>query len=280
MRFIYLLLIFLVGCIPENIYYTIEPSTENKIVVNARLLPFGGVVVALSEAFTGVQNPEDINDFLLEDSVLITIHQNGNVDTLSKTSTGIYTNLNVLYNENTTYKLNIDFIKDKKNVYSVVQSLPIVKIDSIYHYSYSTEEFDFFVDFRDEINSDNFYLLNIYHASDFKFLNSEFSLLFLFNNNALFSSIYKDSDFDSKQIKLKVNKINITNNNSDFDTLIFSLSNIDKKYYDYLTTKINSDFISNLTGQPQNPITNITNGYGFFNTHIPEVKYLILDKRY
>ncbi len=280
MRFIYLLLIFLVGCIPENIYYTIEPSTENKIVVNARLLPFGGVVVTLSDAFTGVQNPEDINDFLLEDSVLITIHQNGNVDTLSKTSTGIYTNLNVLYNENTTYKLNIDFIKDKKNVYSVVESLPIVKIDSIYHYSYSTEEFDFFVDFRDEINSDNFYLLNIYHASDFKFLNSEISLLFLFNNNALFSSIYKDSDFDSKQIKLKVNKINITNNNSDFDTLIFSLSNIDKKYYDYLTTKINSDFISNLTGQPQNPITNITNGYGIFNTHIPEVKYLILDKRY
>lgn len=280
MRFIYLLLIFLVGCIPENIYYTIEPSTENKIVVNARLLPLGGVIVTLSEALTGVKNPEDINDFLLEDSVLITIHHNGNVDTLSKTSTGIYTNLNVLYNENTTYKLNIDFIKDKKNVYSVVQSLPIVKIDSIHYSLYSTEEFDFFVDFRDEINSDNFYLLNIYHASDFKFLNSEFSLLFLFNNNALFSSIYKDSDFESKQIKLKVNKINITNNKSDFDTLIFTLSNIDKKYYDYLTTKINSDFISNLTGQPQNPITNINNGYGFFNTHIPDVKYLILDKRY
>ena len=58
------------------------------------------------------------------------------------------------------------------------------------------------------------------------------------------------------------------------DSIAVTLSNISKNYYNYLVLRNESGSLYNqLNLEPLNYPTNVVNGYGFFNAHIPDIYF-------
>ena len=96
---------------------------------------------------------------------------------------------------------------------------------------------------------------------------------FLNGSNVLARSILvSDKEFDGTyHNNLLMNELHHK------DSIVVTLSNINESYYKYLSFKVGGGSVLNqLNIEPVNYPTNIINGYGFFNTHFPDIRFFDL----
>lgn len=64
------------------------------------------------------------------------------------------------------------------------------------------------------------------------------------------------------------------------DSIVVTLSNINEQYFNYLKIRSSNggNILNQLNMEPISHPSNITNGYGFFNAHFPDIKYFDLSQ--
>ena len=63
------------------------------------------------------------------------------------------------------------------------------------------------------------------------------------------------------------------------DSVAIALSNISESYYEFLKKREKGgNVFTELTNEPINYPSNVKGGFGFFNTHFPDVEYFDLNE--
>lgn len=278
-------IVFFWSCRPEPL--TIDlPTYKERIVVSSQIVPTTTMVVGLTNSFT-VLSQSSINGeldstffrSLLIDSALVTIKYGSNLDTLVKIAPGVFGSNTTPQNVKQEYQLYVYDYKTNQEVSASSIMLPQVKFDQV---SATKDVVDgktivkLDYSFTDPTNEQNYYMINVFTQNsilDGLDVNSYFDR----GENKLIKTIaLSDFEFDEVKVKGKLLLDEIQVN----DTLAVTLSNISKQYYGYLLQRerASEDILSQISNEPINYNTNVTNGLGFFNTHNPDIRLFFVSE--
>ena len=270
------LLVF-TNCRPDPIDIEL-PQAEKRLVISSQVIPGSIMVVTVSRSMDtkgfniDAESPsQDLINQLLVDSGLVTISYNGITDTLFSAPgvPGVFLSVSTPQFLNTTYSL---FAKDYNTGMEVTSSEFMLPQVALNRASASTDTAGIIstttvnYDFNDPQNEDNWYMVNFYAQRDSNSMNGGFDLTE--NSNVLKETIVlSDKNFTSPTFSGS-HKLSDWNQ----DTLVVSISNISKGYYEYLNARLRSGgLFTSISREPVNHPTNIMGGYGFFTTHKPSL---------
>ncbi|MDQ3111053.1 MAG: DUF4249 domain-containing protein [Bacteroidota bacterium] len=271
--------IFLFSCQPKPIDIDVPPA-EERLVIASQVLPNSIMVIGLTRSFSPLDpaGHEDTlqNDFLdrilVPDGIVTVTHPSG-TDTLYMVTPGIYASINVLLVDYGTYTIHAKDPATGLEVTATTELLPGVSFDSIQPYKQVVE--------GDTVPFIHYELSDYGAASDYYvvcyYRKSQDTSAFDLNNyfsqgsnelNAF--DLITDQDFDEQG---KLSRNNQLYDVSNTDTIAVTVSHITKGYYEFLSAyKRSSSLFNQLSGEPINYPTNVEGGYGYFNTHFPEVR--------
>ncbi|MEO5642427.1 MAG: DUF4249 family protein [Bacteroidia bacterium] len=276
-------LIFLISCQPKPIDIDVPPA-EERLVIASQILPNSIMVVGLTRSFSPLDpaGHDDTlqNDFLdrilVADAIVTVTHPSG-TDTLYMITPGIYASINVLLVDYGIYTIHAKDPATGLEVTATTELLPRVFFDSIQPYKQvvlgDTVPFVHY-ELSDYGAASDYYVVCYYRKSQDTSafdLNSYFSQ----GTNQLNAfDLITDQDFD---VHGKLTRNNQLNDVSNTDTIAVTVSHITKGYYEFLSAyKRSSSLFNQLSGEPINYPTNVEGGYGYFNTHFPEVRIFAL----
>lgn len=273
-------ILFLFSCRPKEIDIDVSPP-EPKLVVSSQIIPYQTMLVSLTKSFSALAEPTQndtvtatfLEDVLVEDAT-VTVSYLGITDTLEMIAPGVYGSVTTLQEEYGTYTLNADDRKGMKITASSVL-LPKVSFDTVYpiltkNSSDTIVEIEY--SFSDIPLVDNWYVVNYYSkiSTDTSRINLDINYFFGRGNNLLVEfDLLNDQTFSGEKYfsKKKLMIVRPT------DTIAVTLSNISEGYFKFLNAyKKSSNLFNQLTGEPIDFPSNVQNGYGYFNTHYPDVR--------
>ena len=266
-------------CTPKPIDIDVKPA-EEKLVIASQIIPNSIMVVGLTRSFSaldpGGQQDTLQNNFLsriLVSNAIITVTHPAGTDTLYMIAPGIYGSINILYQDYGMYTINATDPSTGEHVTATTELLPQERFDTIWPYI-SVSGTDSFANVHYEITDqpggDNHYVACYYQK---KQNNSAFDINSYFQrgyNNLNSFDLISESDFDangklSRDVPLNGVGVN--------DTIAVTVSHITQGYYEFLSAyKRSGNLFNQLTGEPINYPTNVIGGYGYFNTHFPDIR--------
>ncbi len=268
--FCLVLVVLMSSCRPKPIKINVESAPE-KLVVFSHVVPEKIMIVSLTHTFSALDGftEADINSLLVSGAVVQVKFNNETFD-FTELAPGIYISYNEAYQYNQEYELTIT--AGDKSVTSKTIMLPKVDftncLPQVDKFPTDTNVYVNFA-FTDVPNESNWYLINVYRKTGGS--NPLDGVNFFQNgtNSSLTTVLVSDKEFDgtySKQLKLE----NLYHN----DSIAVTLSNINEQYFDYLKYRSTGggNILTQLNLEPISYPTNIVDGYGFFNTHFPDIK--------
>lgn len=267
---------------PEPLDIAIEEPPQ-RLVISSYWIPPQGAIFTFTRTFSALLGEDsiDLNDSYIIDRVLIDdalgiIRYNGTVDTLFKISPGVYGSLNTTQFLATDYVLELTDFKTQQTVRAVTRFLPKIPLDTVYPVqrilpNLGDTLFTFNFQFTDITGVENYYLATYTNINT---LAENFALGGgLFNFNQIQFNVFSDkNNGDGMPIQYQPDI-----GGSAGDTLVVSLSNISKGYYEFLAAyKRSGNLLSQLTGEPVNLPTNVEGGYGYFALIRPSARTVIL----
>ena len=215
---------------------------------------------------------------LLVDSATVTVSYAGVTDTLFQIPgvPGIYTSLNTPQVVNETYDLTI-VTKEGETLTSASEMLEYVPFDNVSpSVNRTTEDTTVIVDYTfTDIPGDNYYMVHFYSRLDpdttsSDSVNLDINTAFQPGTNLLQAThLISDKTFGGSVYSDSIHLVNVQPN----DSLAVTISNISEEYFNYLSLrKQASNWFTEIVQEPINYPSNIVGGYGFFNTHFPDVR--------
>ncbi len=271
--FYIVLLLAFASCRPKPIDIKVE-SAPPKLVAFTHVIPNSAMIVALSKSFSVLEGntAEDLDSLLISGATVQIRFDNKTFD-FFELSPGIYASFSEAYQVNQEYEL-IAYV-DGDTITSKTLMLPKVDFTQILP-SVEKLETDTNVylnlSFNDIPDVSNWYLINIYRKQE-GYTGADNVNYFLNGSNVLARSILvSDKEFGGTyQNNLLMSELHHK------DSIVVTLSNINEAYYKYLSFKVGGGNVLNqLNIEPVNYPTNIVNGYGFFNTHFPDIRFFDL----
>jgi len=267
-------IIVLVSCVPEPIEINVE-SAPPKLVVFSHVVPNNIMIIGLTKSFSMLDGvTEDQYEQLLLSGASIQVKTNGQTYDFYELNAGFYASFTPLQQAGDTYELIASHGGDTVTATTKIQSLvnftqvtPIIDklpTDTIVHLQ---------MDFDDELNVDNWYMINVYKKNESN--KSTFDGVNFFDNgsNLLEETVLlTDKEFSgSYSEKRKYDGLYHE------DSVVVTLSNISEEYYNYLVLRASGGSLFNqLNLEPVNYPSNVNNGYGFFNAHFPDIEFFDL----
>ncbi|MGB0430421.1 MAG: DUF4249 family protein [Bacteroidia bacterium] len=272
--------LFLTSCLPEPLEITV-PQAESKLVVSSQVIPGNFIAITVSRSFSALEgsygqglDSNDIEKFLVKDAIVVLSYAN-RVDTLisNDNTPGVYFSLLRLEEENENFDL---YVYDPKTETSVTANSKMLNrvevetaaikaratgtiIDTIYDLNYT---------FNDPAG-DNWYVVNIFNPNN---LQDQFSFG---EDNSVYTQLISDKLYNTSTIEINTEIIDFNFT----DTMVFMFSNISEDYFRFLDARQRGgNIISSITGEPINHPTNIQGGYGFFNSHNPSLRQIVIKK--
>lgn len=279
-----LLLITVSSCRPKPIDIDIDPP-EQEIVVASQILPNRIMLISLTRSFSALAVDVDqdslSNDFLadlLVDSAEVTVSYAGNTDTLFNIGNGVYGSLNTLQLPNEYYTLSVFDSTSQKRVTAQTPMLPLIGFDSLLPIVERTAEDTIIkVDYTfTDPTGDNYYVINVVKRnSDTSSVGIDINSFFSVGLNVITQTeLLSDKTFDGP---VKSEQL-ILENVSAEDSIVVTLANISKEYFEYLQASQRSQgLLSQVTQEPINRPSNVNGGYGFFNAYYPDVNIFDLN---
>ncbi|MDC1204530.1 DUF4249 domain-containing protein [Salibacteraceae bacterium] len=306
MKYSWILLFVLLGCVPEPIPLDIEQA-ESKIVVSTQAIPNQGMVVILTRSFSALSdgtegsfNQSDVQQYLVTGANVTVASQNEEV-TLQELTEGLYGSIALLQESGKNYNLKVIDAQEGKTVTASTQLQDAVGISNATARIDQQETTSIWLrlgfDFNDPIGK-NYYMLNAYvnpSPPDFQGLLGGFGGLSgigsigggediggnttggppssripgLSNLFSDFSAtwILNDEGRDGQQIQEERIIYNI--DVVPGDVVLLTLSNISEEYYFYLQAREKSKSAIPFVTEPVTLPSNIEGGYGFFSMHYP-----------
>lgn len=266
------------ACVPKPIDIEVEPA-QPKLVVASQIIPGRIMIIgltksfsALSEAVQGDTVPEEFLNNTLVSDAFVTVSYFGKIDTLTMLSPGIYASINTLQYDYGVYTL---YAKDPSSGLEITAESnihPKVDFDTVYPVITRTPgdttikvHFEF-----DDLTEKNWYAIN-YYVKRNTGTGFDINRIFSVGSNKVLTELELLSDLtfeNSHHIgETQLSGIHPT------DTIAVSIANISEGYYQFLTAyKRAGGLFNQLTGEPVNYPSNVINGYGYFNTHYPDIR--------
>lgn len=273
---LFIILVGFASCTPEPIDIDI-PQAETKLVVYSQALPNQALLVTLSKSFAALSTPNEgsfvdstkqdsinnafLNQFLVDNATIIIEGADYN-DTLIRVTKGVFLAPFFPFTPGNSYQFSAYDPVTGFSVSSSATTLPIIEFDSVSAKRGKGEDsLEITLDFHiADIPGDNYYLINIYTDSIPE------SNFFSFDNISDGRSIsISDREYPLGQVKDQ-EKFEVT----DSDTLVVSVTNISKDYFEFLEARKRSG--NSFLSEPIEYPSNIVNGYGYFNLHAPSIR--------
>lgn len=270
-----ILILLLISCQPKPIDIEVTPA-EPKLVAFTHVIPNNIMLVALSKSFSVLEgNAEENYTNLLISGATVQITFDNKVFSFYELAPGIYASYSEAYQVDQDYNfiayIGLDTIR------STTKMLPKINFTSVLpQVEKSATDTNVYIDlsFTDIPNTSNWYLINVYKKQT-QTDSADAVNYFNTGSNVLARSILiSDKEFNGIYHK----KTHFPELNYQ-DSIVVTLSNINESYYKYLNFKVGGGNVFNqLNIEPVNYPTNIINGYGFFNTHFPDIHFFDLSK--
>ena len=271
------------NCRPKPIDIDVKPAAE-KLVICSQIIPNSVMVVGVTRSFSPLDSGGNADtlqnsflDRILVQNAIVTVTHPGGTDSLYMLAPGVYASLNVLLEDYGTYTVHAKDPSTGEEVSATTELLPRERFDSIQPFKRLVDnDTAAFVHYEltDFPNSEDYYVACYYRKSQDT---SAFDINNYFSRgtNELNSfDLISDEDFDANG---KLSRDQQLFNVGMTDTIACTVSHITKGYYEFLTAyKRSSSLFNQLSGEPINYPTNVENGYGYFNAHIPDVRFFYL----
>lgn len=259
------------------------PQQEQKTVVFSQVIPGRVMIVALTKSFGALELQQDEGDSvgtafldnLLEDNASVTVGYSGTTDTLFQIEKGLYASLNTPQNANIIYDLKIENDRGEIVTASALM-LPKVEFQSTTPSVDRGEDSTVTVEYSfDDLPGENWYMINFYRqGQNLEGLDVN-SIFQNGQNNLVRTEIVSDATFERTYTH---ESIFGPAEMSGSDTIAVTVSNINETYFQYLDLrKRGGNIFSEITREPISYPSNVKNGYGFFNTHYPDIKIFDLN---
>ncbi|MCB0430984.1 MAG: DUF4249 family protein [Flavobacteriales bacterium] len=271
-------MLLLSSCIPDPLEIAVEEH-QPRPVVASQIIPDKELVVALTRSFSPLSDPivdgqvsQAFLDKILISDAWVTISYLGRTDTLHMVSPGIYaSDLSLVYDYG-TYELHAKDPVSGQEISATSTMLPRVNFDTVFPGVVRTPD-DTIITVHYSIEDDptvpNWYLVGFYKRSD-PSVGTNLDITDYFGDGAnqlsevelISDQLFEDGKYTASKVLEGV---------SGQDTIAVVLSNISEGYFEFLHAfKKSGNILNQLTGEPINYPTNVTNGYGYFNTHNPD----------
>lgn len=263
-----LIAVLLNSCIPKPLQIEL-PEMESAPVVWCQIVPNNVTLIYMAKTFSALEFQEGdststsdlVQQFLVQDG-FVTLTHNNVTDTLIQVTDGFFASFDTELIAGDTYYL---FAKDQlsgKEVSAQTTMMQKLFLDTAYVNVIDTNTVDVRYSFTDPAGP-NWYAVHFYSSySDPLALDDPFAA-----ENVVETQLISDIEFASGQIEKSIELDFI-----DSDTIYVSFNNVSEEYYDYLAQRQRGGNIYNqLVQEPINYYSNVTNGYGMFSMHFPDL---------
>ena len=274
------------SCTPKPIDININ-KFKPKLVVSSHIIPGSIMIMSLTKSFSALSSTEATDtsvssNFLqgvLVSNAEVTVTHGNKIDTLRMLTPGIYGSVSLLQEDYGFYILKA---RDPLSGMEVIASstlLPKVFFDTITPVK-SAVMLDTTVSIKytllDNPNEDNWYVVNYIKKNlNTSGANLDINNAFSLGSNKILTEfeLLSDKTFENHRFEQET----ILTDVNPSDSIAVTIANISEGYYQFLTAYKRAGSVFNqFTGEPINYPTNVTGGYGYFNTHYPDVHYFYL----
>lgn len=257
----------LYGCFPGPLEVDNVPVPNEQVVVGSYLIPDNFIVVSLSKTITALQAGPESNlnaviPRLLIPGVEVTVTANSNIYPMTEIVRGIYRIDDIPREAGTKYTLSFVNPFNGQSSHAEAVVLPFVGFSDVKAKLYRTSyDVNLKVSFQiEDPPGDNWYMVNAQQIGNAIDL-SQIPFTKVYDQSAVKGNILEDEFLVLfKQFSEK-------------DTVLVSMANISEEYFEFLELRSSQQFqLTEGLGEPINYPTNVHNGLGFFNVHLPDAR--------
>ena len=266
------IILLLNACVPDPLEVDGVPLPEEQVVVGSQLIPDQFVAVSLSRNFTALDaGPNSDLDSVLQ-SILITdveltLKVNGTNFLMTEIVDGIYGVNEIPQEPGTKYTLSFTNPINGQLSQASTEVLPFIGFSYVKPEMFITS-YDTLLRVGFSIQDPpgaNWYMLNIQQIG-----------LSIDLAERPFTQLYDDNDVNDGLLEDEFTVL--FREFESQDSVLISMANISREYFEFLELRNNQQFLLlDALGEPVNYPTNVSNGLGFFNVHIPDIRFFILD---
>ena len=283
---ILLVICSLFACVPEDKEIKVDGFSE-KLVVNSQVIPNSIMLVSLTRSFSILSDgysdtanasiTNDLMEKLLVSDAIVTVSYGNTIDTLFMLAPGMYTSVSTPQYSEMPYTINaID--KDHNLEITATETMQEKVAFEEASFKYENKALKFKYKFTDP-SSNNYYMINVYHKNS-KVIDPDNVDIYTFlssGDELAANVIFPDINFNGKTFEGSVD-LSYYEPQYAQDTMVVSLSNISEGYYRYLSLrqKVSTNILGLIFGEPINYPTNVQGGLGYFSTHFPDTRVLVL----
>lgn len=269
-----------IGCTPDPITIELE-NHQSKLVVSAQIIPDQYMFVSLTKSFSALSDANTLSqeflDQTLVENAFVTVSYLNEIDTLSMVAPGIYGSDSTLQYDYGTYTLYARDVESGMEVLATESINPLVVFDTISPFlDKTTSDTMVYIDFSftDISGIDNWYVINYYKKLD-TIQETSLDINNYFNRGT--NQLNEFELVSDKTIEGGIYHSRKLLNVNPNDTIAVTLSNISEGYFRFLHTYLKAgDAVNQISGEPINYPTNVTNGYGYFSAHYPDAHIFYL----
>jgi Domain of unknown function (DUF4249) len=263
------------SCVPKPLLVDDIAQLKPKIVVSSQIVPGGALIVLITKSIGALDagrgtDPQALISQIAMSDAKVWLTSEGRIDSLPNLGNGLYGNTNLNLQPHRDYSLTVK-TTELGEVSAVAQLKPQVPFRSVQAKLYNTHydslaQVDYSL--QDPLGP-NWYMVNVQKYSQKNDINS-------YLNPRVFTRLVRDSIFEGKvleeEFKVLFRKF------SKGDTVAVFLSNISEEYYGFLKLRNDRRYnFSAFASEPLNFNSNVKDGLGYFNLHLPDVRVFVME---
>jgi len=262
----------LAGCLPDPLEVEDVPLPEEQVVVGSQLIPDQFIALSLTRNFTALEAGVDSDLEAVLANLLVTgvdpaITVDGQDYPMVELLDGIYAVDDLPQEPGTLYTLSFINPINLDSTSAQAISLPFIgfsSLDPVLDYT----EFDSLLRVQFSIEDPpgpNWYMVNA------QAVGTSIDV-----GRRPFTQLYTDEGLDGGVIEDQFTVL--FRDFTEEDTALISMANISEEYFKFLELRGKQQFLLiEELGEPVNYSTNVRNGLGFFNVHLPDIRFYVLD---
>lgn len=279
-----LIVMCIVACQPKPLKIEVD-QLQAQLVLNAQVIPDQVMIVSLTRSFGALSYSEENGDTttntfldtLLVSGATVKINYNGQTDSLIEVSPGLYIGVTAPHIIDGVYTITCEDHERNLSCSASATILPQIQFEELIP-KLVRNETDTFVKMNLKFidpDEPNYYMINVYKNSEEDEVFGDVNSFFGNGSNLLLlSDVFSDVTFNKDTVEGTMNLRRV----EEGDSIVVTLSNISREYFDYLELGNKSgNLFAQITQEPINYNSNVLGGYGFFNTHIPDIRFFLLN---
>lgn len=263
------------GCIPDPLEVDGIVAPPTKIVIGSQVLPGQGLLVYVTrsisalEAGWGSEIAPLLQQIAIEDAI-VTLAYDDRIDTLDHQAFGVYTGASDAVVGGKAYTLHVNSVKwgEVSAITTAPQQVFFQTVDA----SLFLTGFDSLASIRYSLldpEEQNWYMINVQKVSGTTPIDR-------YLNPRVFTKLLRDSAFNGQLHQEEFNVV--FQNYTEGDSVMVMMSSISEEYFNYLTLRNDARYsLASFASEPLNFPSNVKGGYGYFNLHVPDARFFVLE---